>query len=158
MKSQILIDQSVSGWVRPADRTVLREGGSSPLNKWQRDPSIKNIDDENEVVSIIGIKFAINPFKSCMRHRQAFQTDIFCKFDLENDLLIMTFTYNHFENKFNQLRHPENPTIETKIVKNRAMDSRYMPHSPYGWRPSWIWPKRKVKGVENFEPYNCFVI
>ena len=31
MKSQILIDQSVSGWVRPADRTVLREGGSSPL-------------------------------------------------------------------------------------------------------------------------------
>ena len=33
MKSQILIDQSVSGWVRPADRTVLREGGSSPLKQ-----------------------------------------------------------------------------------------------------------------------------
>ena len=45
-----------------------------------------------------------------MRHRQAFQTDIFCKFDLENDLLTMTLTYNHFENKFNQPRHPENPT------------------------------------------------
>ena len=29
----------------------------------------------------------------------------------------MTLTYNHFENKFNQLRHPENPTIDTKIVK-----------------------------------------
>ena len=52
-----------------------------------------------------------------MRHRQAFQTDIFCKFDLENDLLTMTLTYNHFENKFNQPRHPENPTIDTKIVK-----------------------------------------
>ena len=39
-----------------------------------------------------------------MRHRQAFQTDIFCKFDLENDLLTMTLTYNHFENKLNQLR------------------------------------------------------
>ena len=32
MKTQILIDQSVSGWVRPADRTVLREGGPSPLS------------------------------------------------------------------------------------------------------------------------------
>ena len=48
---------------------------------------------------------------------QAFHTYIFCKFDLENDLLTMTLTYNHFENKFNQLRHPENPTIDTKIVK-----------------------------------------
>ena len=28
-----------------------------------------------------------------------------------------TITYNHFENKFTQLRHPENPTIDTKIVK-----------------------------------------
>ena len=48
---------------------------------------------------------------------QAFHTYIFCKFDLENDLLTMTLTYNHFENKFNQLRHPENPTIDSKIVK-----------------------------------------
>ena len=59
-----------------------------------------------------------------MRHRQAFQTDIFCKFDLENDLLTMTLTYNHFENKFNQLRHPGNPTIHSKIVQNRTMDSK----------------------------------
>ena len=79
-----------------------------------------------------------------MRHRQAFQTDIFCKFDLENDLLTMTLTYNHFENKFNQLRHPENPTIDTKL-------------SLYGWRPSWIWPKKRVKGVEKFEPYAFLV-
>ena len=68
--------------------------------KWQTDTSIKYVDTENGVVSIIGIQFAINPFKSCKRHRQAFQTDIFCKFDLENDLLTMTLTCNHFENKF----------------------------------------------------------
>ena len=60
-----------------------------------------------------------------MRHRQAFQTDIFCKFDLENDLLTMTLTYNHFENKFNQPRHPENPTIDTKLLKSDHRLQRY---------------------------------
>ena len=64
-----------------------------------------------------GIQFAINPFKSCMRQRNAFQTDILFKFDLENDFLSMTLMYNHFENKCNQLRHLENPAIDTKIVK-----------------------------------------
>ena len=29
----------------------------------------------------------------------------------------MTLTYNHFENKSNQLRHLENPTVDTKIIK-----------------------------------------
>ena len=48
-----------------------------------------------------GIQFAINPFKSCMRQRNAFQTDILFKFDLENDFLSMTLTYNHFGNKCN---------------------------------------------------------
>ena len=37
----------------------------------------------------------------------------------------MTLTYNHFENKFNQLRHPENPTIDTKIVKIGPWTQRY---------------------------------
>ena len=63
------------------------------------------------------IQLAINPFKSCMRQRKAFRTDIFFEFDLKNDLLTMTLKYNHFENKCNQLRHLENPTINTKIVK-----------------------------------------
>ena len=48
---------------------------------------------------------------------ESLQTVIFLKFDLENDLLTMTLTYNHFENKFNQLGHLKNPTIDTKIVK-----------------------------------------
>ena len=52
-----------------------------------------------------------------MRQWEAFRADIFFKFDLENDLLTMTLTYNHFENKLNQLRHLENPTVGTKIVK-----------------------------------------
>ena len=64
-----------------------------------------------------GIQFAINLFKSCMRQRNAFRTDILFKFDLENDLLSMTLTYNHFENKCNQLRHFKNPTIDIEIVK-----------------------------------------
>ena len=38
------------------------------------------------------------------------------------------------------------------------MDSKYMPLSLYGWRPSWIWPKKRVKGVEKFEPYDFLVI
>ena len=92
-----------------------------------------------------------------MRHRQAFQTDIFCKFNLENNLLTMTLTYNHFENKFNQFRHRENPTIDTKIVKIGPWTPE-MPLSLYGWRPSWIWPKRMVKRVEKFEPYDFLVI
>ena len=64
-----------------------------------------------------------------MRQQEAFRADIFIKFHLENDLLTMTLTYNHFENKFNQLRHLENPTVGTKIVKNRTMDSKAMPLS-----------------------------
>ena len=30
------------------------------------------------------------------------------------------------------------------------MDSRDVPLSLYGWRPSRIWPKKKVKGVKNW--------
>ena len=39
------------------------------------------------------------------------------KFDLQNDLLAMTFTYNHFENKCNQYICCENPTVDTEIDK-----------------------------------------
>ena len=93
-----------------------------------------------------------------MRHRQAFQTDIFCKFDLENDLLTMTLTYNHFENKFNQLRHPENPTIDTKIVKiglwtPKICHFRFTVGGNLGFGR-----KNRVKGVEKFEPYDSLVI
>ena len=77
-----------------------------------------------------------------MRKRKAFRNDIFFKFDLENDLLTMILTYNHFGNKFNQLRHPENPAIDTKIIKIGP----------------WTWPKKRVKGVEKFEPYDFLVI
>ena len=38
------------------------------------------------------------------------------------------------------------------------MDSKDMPLSLYGWRPSWIWPKKMVKGVEKFEPYDFLII
>ena len=38
------------------------------------------------------------------------------------------------------------------------MDSKYMPLSLCGWRPSWIWPKKRVKEVEKFEPYDFLVI
>ena len=38
------------------------------------------------------------------------------------------------------------------------MDSRDMPLSFYGWRPSWIWLKKRVRGVEKFEPYDFRVI
>ena len=38
------------------------------------------------------------------------------------------------------------------------MDSKDMPLSLYSWRPSWIWPKKRVKGVEKFEPYDFLVI
>ena len=38
------------------------------------------------------------------------------------------------------------------------MDYKDMPLSLYGWRPSWIWPEKGVKGVEKFEPYNFLVI
>ena len=58
-----------------------------------------------------------NPLKSYMRQWEAFWADIFFKFDLDNDRLTMTLTYNNFENKFNQLRHLENPTVDTNIVK-----------------------------------------
>ena len=33
------------------------------------------------------------------------------------------------------------------------MDYQVMPLSRYGLRPSWIWPKKRVKEVENFESY-----
>ena len=48
-------------------------------------------------------QFATNPYKAYMSWGEGLQTVIFLKFDLENDLLTMTLTYNHFENKFNQL-------------------------------------------------------
>ena len=64
-----------------------------------------------------GAQFATKQFKSLMREPKAFRADIFFKLDLENDLLTMTLPYNHLENKFNQLRHQENPTIDTKSVK-----------------------------------------
>ena len=38
------------------------------------------------------------------------------------------------------------------------MDSKDMPLSLYGWRPSWIVPKKRVKGIEKFEPYDYLVI
>ena len=38
------------------------------------------------------------------------------------------------------------------------MDSKDIPLSLYGWRPSWIWQKKRVKGVEKFEPYDFVVI
>ena len=38
------------------------------------------------------------------------------------------------------------------------MDWGDMPLLLYGWRPSWIWPKKRVKGVEKFEPYDFCVI
>ena len=62
-------------------------------------------------------QFAKNPLKSYMRQWEAFRADIFFKFDLENDLLTMNLAYNHFENKFNHLRHLETPTVGTKMVK-----------------------------------------
>ena len=37
----------------------------------------------------------------------------------------MTFMYNHFENKCNQLRHLENPTIDTKSLKSDHGLPRY---------------------------------
>ena len=64
-----------------------------------------------------GAHFATNPSKSCMRQRKAFRIDILFKSDLQNDLLAMTLMYNHFENKCNQLKYLENPTIDTKIVQ-----------------------------------------
>ena len=62
-------------------------------------------------------QFSQNPLQSYMRQWEAFQADNFFKFDLENDLLTMTLTHNHLVKKFNQLRHLENPTVDTKIVK-----------------------------------------
>ena len=40
------------------------------------------------------------------------------------------------------------------------MDSKDIPLSLYGWRPSWIWPKKRVKGVEKFETlwFSCYLI
>ena len=38
------------------------------------------------------------------------------------------------------------------------MDTQDMSLSLYGWRPSWIWPKKRYKGVEKFEPYDFLVI
>ena len=93
-----------------------------------------------------------------MRHRQAFQNDIFCKFDLDNDLLTMTLTYNHFKNKFNQLRHPKNPTIDTRTVKigpwtPKICHFRFTVGGHLGFGR-----KKRVKGVEKFEPYDFLVI
>ena len=92
-----------------------------------------------------------------MRQQNAFRADIFFKFDLENDILTMTFMYNHFENKWNQLRHTENPTIYIKVVKIGPWTPQDMPLSLYSWWPSWIWPKKWVKGVEKLEPYDFLV-
>ena len=93
-----------------------------------------------------------------MRQRKAFWTDIFFKFDLKNWLLTMTLTYKHFENKFNQLGHPENPTIDTKIVKIglwipkiRHFHFSVGGHIGFG-------PKRGLQGPKKFEPYDFLVI
>ena len=64
-----------------------------------------------------GTKFATNLPKPCIRQQKAFRADIFFKFDLENDLFTMILMCNQFENKCNQLRHIENPTTDTKIIK-----------------------------------------
>ena len=96
-----------------------------------------------------GIQFAINPFKSCMRQRNAFQTDILFKVDLENDLLSMTLTYNHFENKCNQLRHLKNPAIDTKIVKIGPWTQEICHfHYTVGGHLGFCW-NRGLKGSKN---------
>ena len=76
----------------------------------------------------------------------------FFKFDLENDILTMTFMYNHFENKCNQFRHLENPTIDTKIVKFGPWTTEICHfrstiggHLGFGW-------KRGLKGAKNLNP------
>ena len=38
------------------------------------------------------------------------------------------------------------------------MDSKDKQLLLYHWRPSWIWPKKRVKGFEKFEPYDFLVI
>ena len=98
-----------------------------------------------------GIQFAINPFKFCMRQRKAIRADIFFTFDPGNDPLTRILTYNPFENKCNQLRHLENTTMDTKIVKIGPWTPQICNFLLYGWRPSWIWPKKRV---EKFEPYD----
>ena len=87
-----------------------------------------------------------------MEHPQAFQTDIFCKFDLQNDRLTMTLTCNQFENTFNQLRHPENPTIDIKIVKigpwiPKICQFRFTVGGHLGFDR-----KRGIKGSKNLNP------
>ena len=99
-----------------------------------------------------------NSLKSYMRQRKAIRADIFFKFDLENDLLSMTLTYNHFENKFNQLRHLENPTVDTKMVKIGPWTPKICHfHLTVGGHLGFG-RKRGLKGVEKFEPYDFLVI
>ena len=99
-----------------------------------------------------GMQFAINPFKSCMRQQNAFQTDSLFKFDLENDVLCMTLTCNDFENKCNQLRHLRNLALDTKIVKigpwtPEICHFHYTVGGHLGFgRQRW------VKGVEKLNP------
>ena len=99
-----------------------------------------------------GIHLAINSLKSCLRHQKPFQTDIFFKFDLENDLLTMTLTYNHFENKCNQLRHLENPTIDTKIIKIGPWAGEICHFSFTVGGHLGFGRKRGLKGSKNLNP------
>ena len=87
-----------------------------------------------------------------MRQPEAFRADIFFKFDLDNDLLSMNLTYNNFENKFNQLRHLENPTVDTKIVTIGPLTPNIChfrftvgDHHEFG-------RKRGLKGSKNLNP------
>ena len=99
-----------------------------------------------------GPQFAKNPLKSYMRQWEAFRANIFFKFDLESDLLTMTLAYNHFENKLNQLRYLENPTVDTKIVKiglwtPKIYHFRFTVGGHLGFGR-----KRVLKGSKNFNP------
>ena len=99
-----------------------------------------------------GPQFAKNTLKSYMRQPEAFRADIFIKFDLENDLLTMTLTYNHFENKFNQVRDLENSITDTKIVEigswtPKICHFRFTVGSHLGFGR-----KRGLKGSKNLNP------
>ena len=86
-----------------------------------------------------------------MRQRKAFWTDIFFKCDLENDLLTMTLMNNHLENKSNQLGHPENPTLDTKIVKIGPWTPKIC-HVRFTVGGHLGFSRKRVKGVENLNP------
>ena len=85
-----------------------------------------------EIKSLIfhkAAQFATNSFNFYMRQQKAFRADIFFKFDLGNDIFTMTLTYNHFENKFNQLRCKESPTKAMKLLQSEF--------EPYDFHVIW---------------------